>query len=251
MGTSSSSKGSKGSNPLVPDWADDQPGAPLPSPDPNRFRSFRTSFGEYASNGGRANLEKALGKYARQATGGSSIGPRRLGSVISAGGSLVDALVDVSQGRDFAGLKSSDYEGKPVDQFAQALAEAISGDTPDSDWVAEAAKEAVLTALDLDENFDKDSLTPDNIAVILIEFLSISIFRIVLNDAGDAWNRADDAETAIARENELLDLTRTVVDQTFKADMQRHGQSLASKEVQKYMRSAARDVWEKWERYSD
>lgn len=251
MGTSSSSKGPKGKNPLVPDWADDQPGAPLPSPDPNRFRSFRRSFGEYVASGGRPNLEKVLGKYAREATGGSSVGPRRLGTVISAGGTFAETLRDIAQGKDTSGLKSSDFEGKPVEKFAQALADIISGDSPDVDWIAEAAQEAILVALDIDDNFNNESLTQDNITIILVEFLSISIFRLVLNDAGDAWARADDATDAISRENELLDLTRTMVDRSFRSEMADNQNDLASSRVQGYMRSTAREVWDRWERYND
>ena len=46
MGTSGSSKGPKNSSPLVPAGVDDEPGKPLPEPEGQRFRGFRTEFGE-------------------------------------------------------------------------------------------------------------------------------------------------------------------------------------------------------------
>ena len=105
--------------------------------------------------------------------------------------------------------------------------------------------------MDLDQRFDPADLTDENISTILIEFLSISIFQLVLNEAGDAWSRTEDANDAIRCETEILDLTRTIVDQSFKAEMEREGNSLKSQAVKQYMRVTAKEIWEKWERYND
>lgn len=251
MGTSSSSKGGRGRNPLVPDWADDQPGAPLPQPDPNRLRSFRRSFGEYVSGGGRSSLEKSLEKFASQATGGSSIGPRRLGAVISAGGAFAEVLRDVSEGRNVEGLNQTQFEGKSVEQFAQAISQLVCGETPDADWINSALQEAIEAALDFDEDFDRDNLSEENISTILVEFLAISIFQLVLNEAGNAWTKAQDSNDTIKCETEILDLTRQIVDQSFSMQFDNGEQNLASDAVQGYMRASAKEVWEKWERYND
>ncbi len=48
MGTSASSKGPRSTSPLVPAWADADPEAPLPPPEGQRFRAFRTEFGRVA-----------------------------------------------------------------------------------------------------------------------------------------------------------------------------------------------------------
>src|SRR5882762_5612382 len=110
MGTSSSSKGTNSSRPLVPSWADDQPDKPLPNPEPQRFRAFRTAFGKAAGNGGdRDDLRRALGHFARTATGGSTVGPRRFGNVYSAGGGLYSALRDVAQGVAVPGLEPGQF----------------------------------------------------------------------------------------------------------------------------------------------
>jgi hypothetical protein len=79
MGTSQSSIGPGGGSPLVPPWADDQPQQPLTPPQERRFAPFRESLGNAVSNGNRADFRKAIGHYARKASGGSSSAARRLG----------------------------------------------------------------------------------------------------------------------------------------------------------------------------
>lgn len=252
MGTSSSSKGGRGRNPLVPPWADDQPGTPLPPPDPNRYRSFRKSFGEYVSSGGgRASLEKSLGKFASQATGGSGVGPRRLGTVISSGGTFGETLKSIADGNDVKGLDANRYSGKTVDQFAQAIAEFVSGDSPDADAINSAVQEAIECVMDLDADFDPNSLTDDNISQIMIEYLAQSIFQIVVNEAGNSWNRSNDVETTARCETEILDLTREHVEQSFASQVQQAGINLGSTAVERYMRTAAQHVWQTWERFDD
>lgn len=252
MGTSASSKGGRGRNPLVPEWADDQPGAPLPASDPNRYRSFRKSFGDYVSGGGgKAPLEKSLGRFARQASGGASIGPRRLGRVISSGGTLGETLKSIAGGNDVEGLDAGRYTGKTLDQFAQAIAEHVGGDSPDADIISVAVQEAIEQVLDIDANFDPNSLTDDNISQIMIEYLAQSIFQIVVNEAGNSWNRSGDVVTNAKCETEILDLTREHVEQSFASQVQQTGIKLGSDAVERYMRTAARHVWQTWERYDD
>jgi len=224
----------------------------LPPPDPNRYRSFRRSFGEYLSGGGgRDKLEKSLGKFASQATGGSSVGPRRLGNVISSGGVFGETLKSIANGNDVDGLDASRYTGKTVDQFAQAIAEFVSGDSPDADTINSAVQEAIECVLDLDVDFDPNALTDDNISQIMIEYLSQSIFQIVVNEAGDSWNRSSDVETAARCETEILDLTREHVEQSFASQVQNAGINLGSTAVERYMRAAAKHVWQTWERFDD
>ena len=252
MGTSASSKGGRGRNPLVPDWADDQPGAPLPPSDSNRYRTFRKSFGDYVSGGGgKVPLQKSLGKFARQASGGSAVGPRRLGQVFSSGGAFGETLKTIADGNDVTGLDTDRYTGKTVDQFAQAIAEHVSGDSPDADAINVAVQEAIEHVLDFDAKFDPNSLTDDNISQIMIEYLAQSIFQFVVNEAGNSWNRSDDVVTTAKCETEILDLTREHVEQSFASQVQQAGIKLGSDAVERYMRTAARHVWQTWERFDD
>ncbi|WP_417261445.1 hypothetical protein [Celeribacter sp.] len=252
MGTSASSKGNRGRNPLVPDWADDQPGVPLPPADPQRYRSFRSSFGSYlAGGGGKSNLERSLGKFARKATGGAKVGPRRLGRVVSAGGSLVSALSDIAQGRDVAGFDASRYVGKPVETFSQALSELVTGNHPDSDWVNAAIQEAIEIVLDFEGAFDPENLTDDNIFSILSEFISQSIFQLIVSEAGNSWKHSGDIENTIKCEGEILDLTREHVEQSLLDQVAEKGRNFEAGAVQDFIRTAAKDVWQEWEGYDD
>ncbi|MEM8541454.1 MAG: hypothetical protein AAGF25_10915, partial [Pseudomonadota bacterium] len=245
-------KGSRGRNPLVPDWADDQPGTPLPPSDPNRYRSFRKSFGDYVSDGGgKAPLQRSLGKFASQATGGAGVGTRRLGRVISSGGAFGETLKAVADGSEVEGLDTSRYEGKSVDQFAQAIGELVAGDSPDADIINSAVQEAIEQVLDLDADFDPNALTDDNISQIMIEYLAQSIFQIVVIEAGNSWNRSDDVVAIAKCETEILDLTREHVEQSYTSQIKQTGINLGSTAVEKYMRTAALHVWQTWERYDD
>jgi hypothetical protein len=73
MGTSQSAKEPSSNVSMVPPWADDQPGQPLPPPSPRRFKNFRRAMTEYVKNGDRDTLKTALGYYARTSTGGAKV----------------------------------------------------------------------------------------------------------------------------------------------------------------------------------
>src|SRR4051812_44589546 len=125
MGTSSSSKGPSSKSPLVPPWADAAPGTPVPQPEGQRFRGFRTEFGKVASGNG-GSMAKALQKYASAATGGSSVGPRRFGPAYGAGADLARALAGAQIQTDSGTFNLAALAGQPMDQAAQAIAEALA-----------------------------------------------------------------------------------------------------------------------------
>ena len=129
MGTSSSNKGPKSTSPLVPPWADANPTTPLPAPEGQRFRGFRTEFGRAAGGGGVPALRSAIGRYAREATHGSAIGPRRFGPAYNAGAGLADALNDLGSGgtgQDATGVDLSDAVGQPLDVIARFASSSVA-----------------------------------------------------------------------------------------------------------------------------
>ncbi len=118
MGTSASSKGSGRDQPLVPPWADDEPGKPVPQAEPKRFQAFRRSFGKYLQTRDPRDLQRSLGHYARTATGGSAVGPRRFGSVYNTGGDLYSVLSSLGGDgtlADSRGLSQASLTGQPLD----------------------------------------------------------------------------------------------------------------------------------------
>ena len=250
MGTSASSRGTNGAQPLVPSWADDQPNIKLPSPNPQRFRAFRTAFGKAVANGGnKSDIKKALGHYARTATGGSSIGARRFGNVYTAGGSLYTALQDLANGGSLPGFSSNNFVGEPLDQLSQALGEILSGDSPDADRINVAVQEAVATVLDIESDFDPSQLTGDAINAILSEFLALSVFQSIVEEVGGAWDRSDDMKKTADCERNLLDLIRTIVDTTLHNQLKINSHPHDQGSIKQFMRQTVKSVWTEWENY--
>ena len=69
MGTSQSSVGPNGRSPLLPAWVDDSQ-ATTQTPDPQRLKGLRQAIGRAVRGSGRDDVRKALGHYARKASGG-------------------------------------------------------------------------------------------------------------------------------------------------------------------------------------
>jgi hypothetical protein len=250
MGTSSSSKGPKSASPLVPPWADDESAKPLPAPVGQRFRGFRTEFGRAAAGGGVAALRSALGKYAREATGGSSYGPRRFGPAYRSGASLVETLSDLASGgtgKAASGVDLSDLAGQPIDVAAQEIARALAPQNADADRVAAAIQEALAEVLPEAEVFDPATLTNDQLIQILVEFFSRILFQEITNTAGDAWNKAPDAQHTTQTEADLLELIRVVVDKHFSPSLTKGLRKTTRAEFARLERAAMDEVWREWE----
>ena len=266
MGTSASSKGPKSNSPLVPPWADADDGAPLPEPEGQRFRGFRTEFGRAiggaagtgsaGGSGGAASgafLRSALGKYAREATGGSSVGPRRFGPAYAAGANLAQTIAELRSGgtgEDAAGVDLSELVGRPLDFAAQEIARALAPENEDADQVTAAIQEAMAEALPGVEVFDPASIKMDQIVQLLVEFFSRILFQEITNVAGDAWNKSPDAEMTTQTEAALLELVRVVVDKHLSPRLAAGNiGSLTRTQIAALERAAIEEVWREWEGY--
>ena len=250
MGTSGSSKGPKSSSPLVPPGVDDEPDKPLPEPEGQRFRGFRTEFGRAAAGGRKPALSEALRKYARDATYGSSVGPRRFGSAYQSGAALADTLANLAAGgtaQEAAGVDLSGLTGPPVPVAAQEIARALAPDNIDADQIAAAIQEAITEVLPDAGVFDPALLTPDALVQILVEFFSRILFLEITSVAGDAWNKAPDAQHATQTEADLLELIRVVVDKHFSPRMAQGFANPDRAEFRKLERAAMDEVWREWE----
>lgn len=251
MGTSSSSKGRGNSTPMVPAWADATPGAPLPQPEGQPFRTFRTEFGRWAG-GGDGSLRSALGHYARTSTGGSGVGPRRFGPAYGAGGGLFGLLGEMQGGGTGAGATGVDLSGlvgRPIDEAAQRIAQVLAPPNADADRVASAIQEAIAEALPDVSIFDPAAMSADQVAAVLVEFLSRILFQQVVEDAASAWNKAPDATRTVTAEAELLDLIKTAVDKHLSPKLAGGVGTLAKAEVERLQRQAMEEVWREWEAY--
>lgn len=252
MGTSSSSKGPGSKSPLVPPHADADPQKPLPEPEGQRFRGFRTEFGRAAAGGGVATLKSALGKYARDATQGAAVGPRRFGPAYTSGATLAQALAELGaggSGQTATGVDLSRLVGQPLDVAAQEIARALAPANADADQITAAIQEALAEALPDAELFDPASISADQLVQILVEFFSRILFQEITSTAGDAWNKAPDAQHATQTEADLLELVRVIVDKHMSPRFAQGLKNLSRDQIAALERAAIDEVWREWESY--
>ncbi|MGN7802504.1 hypothetical protein ACTJKE_07185 [Ensifer sp. 22521] len=252
MGTSSSSRGSGSNQPMVPPWADDQPGAAVPPTPPKRFQAFRTSFGKFLKSGDGADLRKSLGHYARTSTGGSTVGPRRFGSVYTSGGDLYDVLKSLGgDGGEAAerGLPKEALAGQPLDVVCQRLAETLAPENGDSDRIRTAIDEAMLEVLG-EGDFDPDRLDGETINRILGEYLSQSIFQEIVEEVGGSWANAPDEQRTPEAEGELLEVIRVVIEKNLGPRLA-DAKDITRADIHRFMRESIHEVWQEWESFDE
>lgn len=252
MGTSGSSKGPKSNAPLVPPWADASPNAPLPQPEGQRFRGFRTEFGRAAAAGGGSALRAAIGRYARDATGGGAIGPRRFGPAYSSGAALARTVQDLrvgGTGEADSGIDLSNLIGQPLNYAAQEIARILAPDNADADQVTAAIQEAIAEALPNMLVFEPSAISTDQLVQIMVEFFARILFQEITNTAGDAWNKASTPELAMQTEASLLELVRVAVDKHLSPRLASGIENLSKAELETLQRAAVEEVWRDWEAF--
>ncbi|ABK50465.1 conserved hypothetical protein (plasmid) [Shewanella sp. ANA-3] len=249
MGTSQSSSGSGGDSPLVPPWADDQPQQPLPPPQTRRFAPFRQTLGSAVSNGYRDDFRKAIGHYARTASGGSTSASRRMGSVAQAGAGLFGALTGIPAAPGEASVDLKSLAGLPCEQAISAISQALITEDGDSEKIRAAMNYALVEALDGVETFDPQCITDDVIADTMISYLAESIFLQMVMDSGKAWNKADTPTQAMHAETELRELIKVVVDKHMAPRLTGNVRSLSRQQMTQIERQSIIDAWKEWEAY--
>lgn len=249
MGTSQSSTGPGGSSPLVPPWADDQPQQPLPPPQEKRFAPYRGSLGNAVSNGDRADFRKAIGYYARKASGGSSSAVRRLGSVTKAGGGLFGVLAGIPATPEEPYINLGNLTDLPCEVAISTIAQALTSQDGDSEKICAAMNHALVEALDGVEIFDPQKITDDVIVNTMICYLSESIFLQMVMDSGKAWNKADTPSKAIHAETELRELIKVVVDKHMAPKLVGNIRTFSKNQMVKIERQVIIEAWKEWEAY--
>lgn len=245
MGTSSSAKGPNNRSPLVPPWADATPDAPMPEPEGHRFRGFRTEFGKVAAGSG-GSMSRALKKYASAATGGSAVGPRRFGPAYSAGAGLIQALSGGQVQTPTGSFDLAALAGLPMDEAAQAIAEALAPQNADADQVRSAMQEALAEVLGEDGGFDPTSIGRDQIVAVLVEFFARILFQEISAAAGEAWKKAPSVERSTTTENELLEVVRAAMDVHLSPRLSGDLGTLSRDQIAKIEQAALVDIWQSW-----
>ncbi len=245
MGTSASAKGPNSRSPLVPPWADATPDAPIPQPEGQRFRGFRTEFGKVASGAG-GSMAKALQKYASAATGGSDVGPRRFGPAYGSGADLIQALAGGDIQTPSGSFNLASLAGLPMDEAAQSIAEALAPQNADADQVRSAMQESLAEVLGEDGGFDPTAIGSDQIVAVLVEFFARILFQEISAAAGEAWKKAPSVERSTATENELLEVVRAAMDAHLSPRLTGNLGALDRDQIAAIERAALVDIWQAW-----
>ena len=145
MGTSQSSVGPNGRSPLLPSWVDDSQTS-LQTPDPQRLKGLRQAIGRAVRSGGRDDVRKALGHYARKASGGKYIAVQKLGKITQAGSGLFGIFSGSQQQQYSVNLHS--LNGQHCDQVINQITELLAGHHGDSDKIRSAMNIALSEALE-------------------------------------------------------------------------------------------------------
>lgn len=249
MGTSTSSRGPGSSAPLVPPWADTDGQGPGPIPAPQRFRSFRGHLGKFVSGGDKTHLRAALRSYARTATGGRAVGPRRFGSMARAGGALFDTMSAFRDGRDAAGLDLAALNGQDTDIVIEAIVRALVPADGDADRVRVAMYEALSECLKGLDEFDFSHITDDMIVNMMLTYVAHCVFEQIMLDSRDAFAKAADAGRVEQAEKDLRALVGAATDKHMAPLLSGNVRTLNRPQVEAAQLRALREVWVEWETY--
>ena len=151
-------------------------------------------------------------------------------------------------GTETTGVDFSALTGQSIERAGQAIALALAPVNADADRISIAIQEALAEALPDAEVFDPTALTPDQIVLVLVEFLSRVLFQQVTEDAGSAWNKSPAGERTVAAEAELFDVIRTCVDRHLGPRLSGGVGQISRQEAEVLQRAAMVDVWREWEK---
>lgn len=202
------------------------------------------------SRSGGGSFSSALGKYARDSTGGRDVAPRRFGPAYTAGGSLYGILSDLRDGgeaKEWSEIDFRELEGKPLSEAIETIALELTPDNADAEMVRVAVQEALAEALPETDTFEPASLESDELVSVLVEFFTQTLFLEITNDAGDAWGKAEDSSRTIEAENELFDIIHASVDKHLGPALSDGPQSMSRNQIEEIQKNALREIWSEWE----
>ncbi len=244
MGTSLSSSGPGGGVPFDPPWlssVDSEIGSPLeqisgepsqPEQNPQqiepaeqplevapkrRFGNARRYLGEYASNGDRGSLKKALGNYSRKGMGGASNVSRRMRTSTSAGAGLFNFLQEV---RDSSDTKVRDWVNQLTlkNLSAYEVADEIidmlisTGGSLEEESCRDSMAQAMSDLLTIDPDVDLLNMDNDSIWIVMELFMANEAFNRLNLDIGQLFESARySPREAVSRMNEMREYLKSEI----------------------------------------
>ena len=273
MGTSMSSKGPKGGNPLVPPWAQDGDSIVIsdeqgneseisneviqdqisdPEPvdlDPSRFTAARRAFGEFASSGSREDLKRSLKKYSSNSTGKGKGFSKRMASGVTAGTGLFGLLSGETVNTSNGSLNLSNLQGLSVDLAIDQISELLTPISADADNVRSALNFALSEAIESFEEFDDVVFTPELTGQIFTFYLTDLIFQQIVIDMGEAWFHAETPIRQVYMETDLRELIRVIVDIKLEEVTSGDFSNISHNHMTKIQLSVIQETINEWENY--
>ena len=247
MGTSTSSKGTNGQSPLVPSWANED-NHPLPSIDRN-LTGFRGELGKAAAGKSGNHLKKAIGHYAKHATGGRNVGPKRYQKMIKAGGGLFDVFKNIQAGNDYLGLKLSDLNGQPIDIVIDKIIAIILEVDGDAERIRASLNQSLSKCLDGVDEFDASQISDDLIIDLMLNYATEFLFEEIMLDSRTAFDKADTPEKFLELENDLHALIESCVDKHMGEKLKESKDTLTRNDIETIQQTALEEIWTEWEDY--
>jgi len=270
-----SSKGIKGTTPLVPPWAeqggdltitDNETGEssdvsnedvqkeitepPTIHPSQSRMTGARRAFGDYAKSlGTKDDLKGALKKYSR-AIGGGSGASRRLASAITAGTGLFALLNGSSISNSEGSLSLQDLAGLSSDQAIDKISTFLSPNSADSNQIRSAMNSSLSEALEAYPDFDDVQITPEVLGDVFTCYLTDLVFEQVVLDMGDAWLKAETPLKQIQMENDIRELTKVIVDDALHKVTKGDFSTVTKQNISNVQIQAIKSVIEEWESFN-
>lgn len=276
MGTSTSTNGPKGTNPLVPPWAEESEDIILTAPDgqeeiinneeiqsllpkpnsipidKNRFLAVRSSFTNFLKTGEKKSLNASLANYSRSSGGGGGVA-KRLVSGIKSGTGLIGILSggSASNADNTRSLSYQDLQGLTVDQAIDKLTEFLAPNDADSEIVRYALDEALSESLVGEDIFDDISFDNDILENILNQYLIGLILNDVVNIIGPSWKNCENPVVFAQRQNELDELISDLVDNRVYELFKNKGniKDLSSYEIVELQTTLITESVKSWEKY--
>lgn len=272
MGTSASTKGPKGTNPLVAPWAeegnnvtisgvggvidiDNQSSAELSAPTArvqihqNRFSESRLAFGRYAKSGALGDLRKALKAYRKGATGGGGGAAKRLANGITAGTGLFGLLTgnQVTNSRGVLDLAS--LKGLSTDQAIDKVLEHLVPENADSDLVRVAMNTAMGEVLESVDSFDDLVFDGDTISQLFSAYLTELVFQQLVIDMGSAWQKLESAIRQVEMENQLRELIKVIADDEMDKACNSDIKSISVAQFSELQAKVIKETVDSWDNY--
>jgi len=207
-------------------------------------------------SGGSELRDRALGRYARGAVGGSSVGVRRYGAAAGSGSVAIGVLSELGSGGTgeiSSGKDLSAAIGAPVETAAQIIAEAVAPGTSEGDSIRILIEEAICEVLQGEETLERESITPEFLDAVLFQYTVEAIMHDMLAREGSpSLDAAESAEILQARENELRQAVEAVVDSRLVANKAgRELGAMSQAERRQLQLDCIQSVLEVWESYDE